>query len=87
MDATGSMPQLREGLSQGGDSSASPRRSGDSSASPRRSGDSSASPRRSGDAGSGDPFGFQIAQRGFSSKPITVIAYPGQEIRIVVPHA
>ena len=32
-----------------------------------------------------DPFGFESPKPGYSPRPITVIAQPGQEVRIVVP--
>jgi hypothetical protein len=37
-----------------------------------------------GDGGGGDPFAFPSPQRGFSTSPLTIIARPGQEIRVII---
>ena len=76
--------------SPSGSGDSSPSGSGDSS--PSGSGDSS--PSGSGDSspsGSGDilvsrdAFGFRSYRRGFSPSATTIVARPGQEIRVVVP--
>jgi hypothetical protein len=79
------------GFENSGDSgqASSPKPSHDSgqASSPKPSHDSgqASSPKPSHDSGSADPFGFQSFPRGYSPTPVTVIARPGQEIRIVVP--
>ena len=67
--------------SPSGSGDASPSGSGD--ASPSGSGD--ASPSGSGDIISRDAFGFKSYRRGFSPSATTIVARPGQAIRIVVP--
>jgi len=80
-DAAGAVPGF-------GDSSPSPSRSQDNS-SPSSSKDNSSpsikKDERSNPFGGTDAFGFHGFRRGFSPSPITIVAQPGQEIRVVVP--
>lgn len=67
-----------------GDTRASPSGLGDTRVSPSGYGDTRVSPSGAGDTEPGDAFGFVDPKRVYPEKPMTVIARPGQEIRIIV---
>jgi hypothetical protein len=94
-DRTGALPGFS--ADSGSDSPSGDPDSGSDSPSgdPDSGSDSpSADPDSGSDSPSGDPdleasaaFGFEPAAAGFSPRPMTIVAQPGQELRIVVPDA
>ena len=67
-----------------GDTRSSPSGVGDTRSSPSGVGDTRSSPSGVGDTGGRDAFGFVDPKRVYPERPMTVIARPGQEIRIIV---
>jgi hypothetical protein len=69
-----------------GDSRVSPSRPTDSRVSPSRPADSRVSPGRRRDVKGSDPLGFgRDPEPAYSPRPVTIVAQPGQEIRVIVP--
>jgi hypothetical protein len=68
------------------DSRVSPSRPTDSRVSPSRPADSRVSPSGRRDVRGGDPLGFgRGPEPAYSPRPVTILAQPGQEIRVIVP--
>jgi hypothetical protein len=69
-----------------GDSRISPSRPTDSRVSPSRPADSRVSPSGRRDMKGSDPLGFgKGPDPAYSPRPVTIVAQPGQEIRVIVP--